>query len=121
MELISKFIDAYGLTILYAVITAIAGYIGVTLKALYKKYINDKTKRDVCRTVVKAVEQLYRDIGGKAKFAKAKQSISDMLAEKGITITELEMTMLIEAAVAEFNIGFTTTLTETIEVTDEDM
>ena len=120
MELISKFIDAYGLTILYTVITAIAGYIGVTVKGLYKKYINDKTKRDVCRTVVKAVEQLYRDIGGKAKLEKAKQSITEMLTEKGITITELEMTMLIEAAVAEFNIGFAVTATEELEVTDDE-
>jgi hypothetical protein len=31
---------------------------------------------------------------------------SEMLAEKGITITELEMRVLIEAAVAEFNQAF---------------
>ena len=31
---------------------------------------------------------------------------SEMLVEKGITITELEMRMLIEAALAEFNKAF---------------
>jgi len=51
---------------------------------VYTKYVNDKTKQAVCRTVVKAVEQLYRDLGGPAKLAEAQRAIVEMLAEKGI-------------------------------------
>lgn len=120
MELFREFISEYGSTILYAVLTAIAGYLGVVVKRLYEKYINDKTKQAVAKTVVQAVEQIYKDLHGEEKLNKALQSMSDMLAEKGITITDLEMRMLIEAAVAEFNEAFKKEGTDGIEDTADD-
>lgn len=106
MEIFSEFIAEYGTTILYTIITAVAGYIGIALKALYQKYINDKTKESVVKTCVKAVEQLYKNMGGEAKFERAVSAASEMLTEKGINITTLELEMLIESAVAEFNEAF---------------
>lgn len=106
MDIINEFISMYGTTILYSILTALAGYLGVVVKRLYTKYINDKTKQDVAKTVVKAVEQIYKDLHGEEKYHKALESASEMLAEKGITISDLEMRMLIEAAVAEFNYSF---------------
>ena len=117
MDFLKAFISDYGTTILYAVLTAIAGYLGVVVKRLYEKYINDKTKQAVAKTVVQAVEQIYKDLHGEEKLNKALQSMSDMLAEKGIQITDLEMRMLIEAAVAEFNEAFKKT--ESAESTKE--
>ena len=99
----AEFINQYGMTILYALITGIAGYIGIWIKSLYTKYINDKTKKDVVKTCVRAVEQLYKDLHGEEKYNEVMKSASEMLAVKGITITELEIKMLIEAAVGEFN------------------
>ena len=106
MEFIKLFISEYGTTILYAVVTAIAGYLGIVFKQLYTKYVNDKTKQAVAKTVVQAVEQIYKDLHGEEKLNKALESASEMLAEKGIAITDLELRMLIEAAVAEFNDAF---------------
>lgn len=106
MELFKEFVSAYGTTILYSVLTAIAGYIGIVVKNLYQKYVNDKTKKDVVKTCVSAVEQLYKDLHGEEKYGKAVEAAADMLADKGITITELEIRMLIEAAVSEFNNAF---------------
>lgn len=106
MEFIKLFISEYGTTILYAVCTAIAGYLGIVVKRLYTKYVNDKTKQAVAKTVVQAVEQIYKDLHGEEKLNKALESASEMLAEKGIAITDLELRMLIEAAVAEFNNAF---------------
>ena len=106
MEFIKLFISEYGTTILYAVLTALAGYIGIFAKKLYTKYVNDKTKQAVAKTVVQAVEQIYKDLHGEEKLNKALEATSEMLAEKGITITDLEMRMLIEAALAEFNKAF---------------
>lgn len=103
MELIKDFIAEYGTTILYAVFTTVAGYLGIVVKNIYKKYIDNKIKTDVVNTCVKAVEQLYKDLHGEEKFNKALEAVSEMLAEKGVTITEIEMRMLIEAAVSEFN------------------
>lgn len=94
------------MTILYTLLTAFAGYIGLWIKNLYTKHINDKTKEDVVRTCVKAVEQLYKNLHGEEKYNKVVESASEMLAVKGITISELEIKMLIEATVAEFNRAF---------------
>lgn len=102
----AEFINEYGMSLLYAIITAIAGYIGIVLKNLAARYFNDKTKQSVVKTAVKYVEQVYKDLHGEEKLNAAIKAASDMLAEKGITITELEMRVLIEAAVAEFNESF---------------
>lgn len=102
----AEFISEYGTTILYTILTAIAGYLGIVAKNLYTKYVNDKTKQSVARTVVQGVEQIYKDLHGDEKLEKALESAYEMLAEKGITVTHLELRMLIEAAVAEFNDAF---------------
>ena len=108
MELLKNFISENGTEILGAIITAIAGYIGVVLKNVYTKYINDKTKQSVVKTCVQAIEQLYKDLHGEEKLNKVIESATDMLAEKGISITDLELRMLIESAVGEFNDNFNT-------------
>jgi len=106
MELLKQFISDYGTTILCAIITALAGYLGVIAKQLYTRYINDKTKQAVARMVVQAVEQIYTDLHGEEKLNKALAAASEMLVSKDITITDLELRMLIEAALAEFNDAF---------------
>ena len=117
MEFIKLFISEYGTTILYDVLTALAGYIGIVAKRLYTKYVNDKTKQAVAKTVVQAVEQIYKDLHGEEKLNKALEAASEMLAEKGITITDLEMRTLIEASLAEFNRAFEKEGTDGIEDT----
>lgn len=102
----AQFISEYGTMILYSIITAIAGYIGIVVKNLYQKYVNDQTKKDVVKTVVKGIEQIYKDLHGEEKLDKALEAASEMLFEKGIKITEFELKMLIEASVAEFNDAF---------------
>ena len=108
----TEFINQYGTEILYAIITAIAGYIGIVLKNLCTKFINDKTKQAVAKTAVQFVEQVYKDLHGEEKLDKALTAASEMLNEKGITVSNLEMRALIEAAVAEFNNAFKKTSKE---------
>ena len=106
MEFLKEFINQYGMQIIYAVLTAIAGAIGIMCKNIYKRISEDKTKKTVAKTVVQAVEQLYKDLHGEEKYNKAVEALIEMLGEKGITISELEIKMLIEAAVGEFNNSF---------------
>lgn len=108
--MIETFISNYFFEILGAIITAIAGYIGVVVKNLITKYLNDQTKRTIAKTVVRFVEQVYKDLHGEDKLNAALAAFSEMLAEKGITVSDLEMRVLIEAAVAEFNGAFDTSL-----------
>jgi hypothetical protein len=114
-NMFTDFINQYGVEILYAVITAIAGYIGIVAKNLCTKYINDKTKQAVAKTAVQFVEQVYKDLHGEDKLNKALDAAAEMLSEKGITVSDLELRVLIEAAVGEFINAFNQTISETIE------
>jgi len=100
--MLQDFLAQYGTTILYSLLVAIAGALGTWIGSMYKKYINDKTKEAVVRVCVKAVEQLYKDLHGQDKYNKAVEAIVEMLTIKGITITELEIKMLIESTCQEF-------------------
>lgn len=101
-----EFINTYGMQLMYAIITAIAGYIGIVVKNLITKYLNDKTKKEVAKNAVQFVEQVCKNLHGEEKLNEALVAASEMLVEKGISITELELRVLIEAAVAEFNKAF---------------
>ena len=90
--------DILGKAILYA-FGIILSVLGFYAKNLISRYLNDKTKRSVAKTVVSAVEQLYKDLNGTEKYSKAVRRVKELLDERGITIGELEVKMLIEAAV----------------------
>ena len=99
----AEFVENYGMEIIMTILTAIAGAVGMVVKNLYTKFVNDKTKQNVVKTVVQGVEQIYKDLHGEEKYEKALEAASDMLSEKGVSVTELELKMLIESAVGEFN------------------
>lgn len=106
MNIITEFISEHGVEILQAIFTFIAGYLGIYLKRIVTEWFNDKTKQKVARVCVKAVEQIYTDLHGEDKLNECIKAVTAMLEEKGITITELEIRMLIESAVGEFNNSF---------------
>lgn len=89
----------YIMQIIAAIVAGIAAWLGL----VFKKHINTQTKKDVVYTVVQAVEQIYKDLHGEEKLNKALEAASEMLKAQGITVTELELKMLIESAVGEFN------------------
>lgn len=103
MNYIKEFFQNYGFTIVYTVLTAVASFIGLKIKAIYQNKVNEGIKKDVVETCVKAVEQLYSDMNGSKKLEKAKESIVAMLNDKDINVSEIELDMLIESVVAEFN------------------
>lgn len=109
MDGLKVFINQYGLEIVTTIVTAIVGYIAVVAKNLAQKYINDKTKKDVAKIVVSGIEQCYKALEGPQKLEKALEAASSMLAEKGIKVTEVELRMLLESALSEFNKVFENT------------
>lgn len=106
MTFIKEFVNAYGLTMVYAALTAIAGAVGVWAKGLIERCRNDKTKREVAEICVQAVEQVYRDLHGSEKFQKCAEAMAEMLAQRGVPVTDLEIKLLCEAALAQFNGAF---------------
>ncbi|MBR5390590.1 MAG: hypothetical protein IK141_04755 [Clostridia bacterium] len=101
----TEFCVTYVLPALVAACTAVAGFLGMQIKALCQRYLDNRTKRDVVRTCVRAAEQLYHDLGGPVKLRKAQEGIQAMLREKNIAISDLELNAMIESVVSEFNYG----------------
>lgn len=99
----NEFLATYGATLMYTIVTAIVGYVALVAKSMFQKYVDNQTKKDVVATCVRAVEQIYSDLKGKEKLAKCVNYIAQMLQEKGISASEAEIHLLIEASVAEFN------------------
>ena len=98
--------NQYLTQIIFALILALAAFLGAQVKALYKKYVTTEIKQAVCRTAVRFVEQVYQDIHGPEKLAAAMAKASELLEGYGITITETELVAMLEAAVNEFNNAF---------------
>lgn len=90
-------------------VIALFGWLGLQAKNLYKKLITTKIAQNVCRTTVRYVEQVYKDLHGEEKLHKAMERAAEILASKGIYISENELESLLEAAVNEFNNSFTKT------------
>ena len=98
-----NFINHYTNQIILSLLLLLAAFLGSQVKALYRKYVTTEIKQSVCRTAVRFVEQVYKDIHGPEKLAQAMAKASEILEGYGITITEAELVAMIEAAVNEFN------------------
>lgn len=111
-------------SICVTVLTALGSWIGIKVKQLYTEKVNTETKKNVVETTCRYVNQLYKDLDGPSKLEKAKTEILNQLSEKGIKITDLELNVLIEAAVNGFKDGVsssntvTTVETPVIEATE---
>ena len=99
----TDFINSYGMELLTTIITALAGWLAIVIKNLATKYLNDKTKQNIAKIVVEGIEQCYKALDGPAKLEKAIEAATQMLNEKNIKVTEVELRMLLESALGEFN------------------
>lgn len=92
MGFFSDFISNYGSEILLAILS----FIGITFKTSYEKFVKEKTKKMVVEDSVRFVEQKFKNLS-KKKFEKAKEYSLELLTDKGITISDLELEILIES------------------------
>lgn len=91
---------------LTTILTAVASFVGLKIKAAYEEKVTSEIKRNVVSDVCSFVEQIYTDLHGEEKLNKAIESATEMLSEKGIPITELELRVLIESTVHGFSEPF---------------
>lgn len=98
-----EFMSAYGIPLIGAILTAVIGFLGIVAKNMAQRYLNTKEKRKVAKNVVLFVEQVYKSASGEEKLNQALTAAAEMLAERGIAFNELEMRVLIESALAQFN------------------
>ena len=116
--------------VLMALVVAIVGIVANTLLPYLKQKKEEATAKirqtkwawaaDIIDAVVRAVEQtVEEDLHGEAKKDVAIQYISDILSRAGLTLSDVEINTLIEAAVNTMNAENTIEF-EPIEVTTEE-
>lgn len=103
-----------------SVIAVILGVLATKIKTTYNDKIQDETVRTIIKSVVEWAQQVYKDCDGPEKLQKALEKASAILNEKGITISDEELNMLIESAVYGLKQGITSTETLLIEGTTEE-
>ena len=91
-----------------SVIAILFGVLGAKIKQTYNEKAQNETVKVVVDNVVKWVQQVYYELEGPEKLQKALTEASTILNEKGITISETELDMMIESAVYGLKQGMTT-------------
>lgn len=103
-----------------SVIAVLLGVLATKIKTTYNDKIQDETVRTIIKSVVEWAQQVYKDCDGPEKLQKALDKASVILNEKGITISDEELNMLIESVVYELKQGITSTETLLIEGTTDE-
>ena len=109
MSILNECLDII-LPAIASVIAVLFGVLGAKLKSAYDTKIKTDTAKTVVDDVVKFVQQVYKDLDGPEKLQKALTEASTILNEKGISISETELDMLIESAVYGLKQGITETV-----------
>lgn len=103
-----------------SVIAVLLGVLATKIKTTYNDKVQDETVRTIVKSVVEWAQQVYQDCEGPEKLQKALEKASAILNEKGITISDEELNMLIESAVYGLKQGITSTETLLVEgITEE--
>ena len=122
MSILNECLDII-LPAIASVIAVLFGVLGAKLKSVYDTKIKTDTAKIVVDDVVKFVQQVYKDLDGTEKLQKALTEASTILNEKGISISDTELDMLIESAVYGLKQGITETVIEKLpeETTKEEV
>ena len=107
MSILNQCLDVI-LPAVASVIAILFGVLGAKIKQTYNQKAQNETVKVVVDNVVKWVQQVYYELEGPEKLQKALTEASTILNEKGITISETELDMMIESAVYGLKQGMTT-------------
>lgn len=105
-EILHEYLLPSAWTALVTLVSAVFAFIGAQLKKKYQEKIDTEEKRHAVETCVNAAEMVYKDLKGDEKLAKVKENIVEWLNLKGISISEIELDMMIEAAVTNLNLDY---------------
>lgn len=92
--------------VLATILTGVFSYIGMRIKSIYEEKVDTEVKKQIVNATVQYVEQVYSKLKGEEKLKKAIETASAWLNDKGIYVSEAELTILLEAAVNGFTTEF---------------
>ena len=96
MKYFMEFLNQYGASFIHSIAVLILSCVSFEIKKIYKKNIYDKTKKDVVKMVYHMINKLYPNINEEDKLNKVISNSKQILSEKGINISDLELRMYIE-------------------------
>lgn len=99
MSDIVKLISDNLMQILFTVITGIIGYIGLRIKNTYQNYVEHRIKKEIIQKVVIYIEQTKTNLSCEDKKKEALELSMSWLKEKKISVSDIELEILIESAV----------------------
>ena len=99
------FIMEYGNMIIYTVLTAILGYVGIEIKKIVSRWLTLLEKKDVVKTCVLAVNRLYKRKKPSEKYNIALRNIENMLNERNIHASKFEIKLLIAEVCESIDCG----------------
>ena len=117
MSILNQCLDII-LPAIASVVAVLFGVLGTKIKQIYNEKAQNETVKVVVDNVVKWVQQVYYELEGPEKLQKALTEASTILNEKGITISETELDMMIESAVYGLKNG-TQQAKEVVEILPE--
>ena len=97
------FIYTYGSQVLLSILCMLFGGLGLLVRQLAQRYLTDESKRAAAATAVRFAEQVFSDLHGEEKLAKAMEAAALLLKNKRIPFDEKEMRILLEAALQAFH------------------
>ena len=102
----TDFLNIYGIKIIAGIIGLIFTALGFAMKKAITKFLNTKEKRQLAQDVVLYVEQYWKELKGQDKFDVAAEAFAQILEERGIKTSAIEIRTLIESALGAFNNAF---------------
>lgn len=98
-NILIDFTKEYGLEIIHSVVMGVFSYIVIDIKKVYKKHIQEKTKKDVVKMVCRYVNEVYQSSSVSDKLELALTNTKEILKEKKITISDLELKVLLHNSI----------------------
>lgn len=94
-----EIITTYLIPALFTVLTGVVAWLGNKIKSLIEEKVRNEKVKEIINDVVKYTEQTSKELTSTEKFNKAMEEASEWLNSKGITISETELRIMIEASV----------------------
>ena len=99
MNIIKSFITEYGLHIIATALIGILSYLGIQIKSIIHNYSKQIIAKEEAEIVYHGIEELYCNQKESKKIELMIINLKQILNEKNITITNLELQMLIYSTI----------------------
>lgn len=98
-NILIDFTKDYGPTMIHSIVMGIFSYAVLDIKKIYKEHIEDKTKKEIIEKVCIYVDEIYPEIDAEDKLKIAISNSKEMLKEKKISISDLELEVLLHNSI----------------------